>query len=115
MEVLGRMKHKAPPLGKEWKTVETDFSSCGLQDVHLVNRKHPASTVVKPVYGSMVFAGKAQSTALSWMSLKKTQFASRQPFRVPVVDILFKSVVLGCRFVVFLTFCTSTVLQFHHF
>ena len=79
MEVSGRMKHKAPPFGKEWKTVETGFSSGGLQDVHLVNRKHPASTMVPPIYGSMVFAGRAGSTAPSWMSLKQLNPQAANP------------------------------------
>ena len=64
MEVLGRMKHKAPPFGKEWKTVETDFSPDGLQDALLVNRKHPASTMVPPVRGFHSICGQGPVNGL---------------------------------------------------
>ena len=59
MEVLGRIKHKAPPF-VEWKTVETDFSSDGLQDAYLVNRKHLASTMVPPVRGFHSICGQGR-------------------------------------------------------
>lgn len=58
MEVSGRMKHKAPPFGKEWKTVETDFAFEGLQDACLVNRKHLASTMMPPVRGFHSICGQ---------------------------------------------------------
>lgn len=64
MEVSGRMKHKAPHFGKEWKTVEADFTSGGLQDAYLVNRKHPASIVVPPVCGCHGIFGQRQVNGL---------------------------------------------------
>ncbi len=64
MEVSGGTKHKAPHFGKEWKTVETDFAFGGLQDAHLVNRKHPASTMVPPVRGFHSICGQGPVNGL---------------------------------------------------
>ena len=64
MEVSGRMKHKAPPFGKGWKTVETYFASGGLQDAHLVNRKHLASIMVPPVRGFHSICGQGPVNGL---------------------------------------------------
>ena len=98
-EILAVLKYKAPLLGKRVETVKPNFTSKndyrkikrgkrlgtryyasdgvlldadGNAACNIVLRKHPASTVVPPIYGPMVFAGKARSTALSWMSLKNS-------------------------------------------
>ena len=105
-EILAVLKYKAPLLGKRVETVKPNFTSKndyrkikrgrregtryyasdgvmldadGNAACNIVLRKHPASTVVKPVYDSMVFAGRAESTAPSWMSLKKLNLQAASP------------------------------------